>query len=111
MTAYRNTTKGARAIHLTNGGHVLVEPGATAEVKDSSIKRIAPGIVKDEGDAVSEPPAELVEKVKAKSAEADAAADENAELTALREEYRAKVGKQAFNGWDAAKLREKIGAA
>ena len=33
------------------------------------------------------------------------------DLTALRAEYEAKVGKRPFMGWDAAKLREKIAAA
>jgi hypothetical protein len=32
-------------------------------------------------------------------------------LTALRAEYREKLGKNPFNGWDAATLREKIAAA
>lgn len=38
-----------------------------------------------------------------KSAEGD--------LTALRAEYLEKIGKRAFNGWDADTLREKIAAA
>ena len=33
------------------------------------------------------------------------------DLKALRAEYREVVGKQAFNGWDAATLREKMKAA
>jgi hypothetical protein len=33
------------------------------------------------------------------------------DLTALRAEYREKLGKNPFNGWDAATLREKIAAA
>lgn len=33
------------------------------------------------------------------------------ELTALRAEYQAAVGKRAYHGWDAATLREKISAA
>lgn len=33
------------------------------------------------------------------------------DLTALRAEYFAKLGKRPFNGWDAATLREKIAAA
>jgi hypothetical protein len=33
------------------------------------------------------------------------------DLPALRAEYRAKVGRNPFNGWDAATLREKIAGA
>ena len=33
------------------------------------------------------------------------------DLAALRDEYREKLGKNPFNGWDAATLREKIAAA
>lgn len=33
------------------------------------------------------------------------------DLTALRTEYHEKLGKRAFNGWDAATLREKIANA
>lgn len=33
------------------------------------------------------------------------------DLTALRAEYKEIFGKNAFNGWDAAKLREKIAEA
>lgn len=33
------------------------------------------------------------------------------DIAALREEYRALVGKKPFGGWDAAKLREKIAGA
>lgn len=33
------------------------------------------------------------------------------ELAALRAEYAEKLGKKPFNGWDAAKLREKIAEA
>lgn len=43
--------------------------------------------------------------------EEDAEAAAAAELAALRAEYQTKVGKRAFNGWDASTLREKIAAA
>jgi len=33
------------------------------------------------------------------------------DLTALRAQYHAKVGKRPFNGWDAATLQAKIAAA
>lgn len=33
------------------------------------------------------------------------------DIRALRDEYFAKFGKRAFNGWSADVLREKIGAA
>lgn len=33
------------------------------------------------------------------------------DLTALRAEYQAKMGKRPFNGWDAATLRGKIASA
>jgi hypothetical protein len=33
------------------------------------------------------------------------------DLASLRAEYREKLGKNPFNGWDAATLREKIDAA
>jgi hypothetical protein len=33
------------------------------------------------------------------------------DLTALRAEYREKLGRNPFNGWDAATLREKIAGA
>lgn len=33
------------------------------------------------------------------------------DLTALRAEYEAKLGKRPFMGWDAESLREKIAAA
>jgi len=33
------------------------------------------------------------------------------DLPALRAEYREKLGKNPFNGWDAPTLREKIAAA
>lgn len=34
---------------------------------------------------------------------------EDDELTALRAEYKAKMGKQAYHGWDEATIREKMG--
>jgi hypothetical protein len=33
------------------------------------------------------------------------------DMTALRAEYEAKLGKRPFNGWDAAALRQKIADA
>lgn len=33
------------------------------------------------------------------------------DLSAMREEYEAKVGKRPYHGWDTATLREKIAAA
>lgn len=44
--AYRNDTPGARAIHLTHGGYVLVEPGATLALDPAKVLRVGPGIVK-----------------------------------------------------------------
>lgn len=101
--AYRNTTKGARAIHFHNGTHVLVEPGATVEADPDKVARLAPGLVYAKGDL---PP--VPKDVAAKAKKGAGGADE---LQDLRAEYKAKTGKNAFNGWDAATLREKIGAA
>ena len=36
--------------------------------------------------------------------------DDGDDLTALRAEYQAKVGKKPFHGWGAETLREKIAA-
>lgn len=118
MSVYRNTTQGARAIHLTNGGYVLVEAGATAEVADGAVRRLGPGIMKDKGD-VPDVPADLAAKVKQPdpldhdddgkkggSKPQPATGD----LKALRAEYKKATGKNPFNGWNAATLREKIGA-
>jgi hypothetical protein len=33
------------------------------------------------------------------------------DMTVLRAEYEAKLGKRPFNGWDAAALRQKIADA
>ncbi|WP_343347638.1 hypothetical protein WJT74_05130 [Sphingomicrobium sp. XHP0239] len=33
------------------------------------------------------------------------------DLTTLRAEYKAKIGKQAYHGWDAATLRAKMAEA
>lgn len=63
MATYRNSTKGARAIHLTNGTYVLVEPGATHTVEDAKISRLAPGFVRAKKGDLPDPPAGLVEKV------------------------------------------------
>lgn len=63
MTTYRNSTKGARAVHFTNGTHKLVEPGALVTVEDGRVKRLAPGFVKAKKGDLPDPPAELVEKV------------------------------------------------
>lgn len=103
--AYHNPTKGARAIHLTNGTHVLVEPGATADIDEAKVRRLAPGLVKAKNKLPPVPKdlAAKVEKPKKVSA-----ADE---IKALRAEYEAKLGKKPFNGWKAAALREKIAAA
>lgn len=43
--------------------------------------------------------------------EGGSAAPTGEDLPALRAEYREKLGKNPFNGWDAATLREKIAAA
>jgi hypothetical protein len=45
MAEYRNDSKGARAVHLNTGNHVLVEPGATVTVESHRVKRLAPGLV------------------------------------------------------------------
>lgn len=101
--AYRNDTKGARAIHLTNGAHVLLEPGAVHAINPAKVSRLAPGIVEcDDPDEPGKVPASLAKRV------SKATADER---PALRAEYKAVTGKKAFGGWDAATLREKIAAA
>lgn len=61
--AYRNETKGARAIHLLSGARILVEPGATADVDESKVKRLAPGLVKSKKGGLPKPPADLAAKV------------------------------------------------
>jgi hypothetical protein len=50
---------------------------------------------------------------RAKIAQADAPTPSSTgdDLAALRAEYREKLSKNPFNGWDAATLREKIAAA
>jgi hypothetical protein len=63
MATYLNSTKGARAVHLTNGGHVLVDAGATLTIDESKIKSLAPGLVKSKKGDLPDPPADLVEKV------------------------------------------------
>jgi hypothetical protein len=67
MAAYRNDTKGARAIHLHTGNHVLVEAGATVEVESYRVKRLAPGIVVAKSDKLSKPPAKAVAAVAGKA--------------------------------------------
>ena len=62
---YRNTTKGARAIHLTNGTHKLVEPGCTVQVEPGKVSRLAPGLVEcdDPSSEVPPVPDELAEAI------------------------------------------------
>jgi hypothetical protein len=98
--AYRNDTQGARAIHLTNGTHVLLEPGAVLSINPAKVRRVAPGIVQGDDPDTPPIPKDLAKKVK-----------KTDNVKALREEYKKKLGKNAFGGWDAATLREKIAAA
>jgi len=63
--AYRNETKGARAIHLTNGGIQLVEPGAVAVVSPSRVRRLAPGLVQCKDPELPDVPDELKAEVSA----------------------------------------------
>lgn len=107
MATYKNTSAGARAIHLTTGSYVLVEAGRTIEVDSEKVRRLAPDIVEADGE-VAEAPASLKKKA-AKVGKAPKAPANP--LTALRREYKAKLGKNPSPGWDAATLREKIGAA
>lgn len=60
---YYNTTKGARAVHFTNGTHKLVEPGATFSTDPSKVKRLAPGLVLAKKGDLPDPPAGLVQQV------------------------------------------------
>lgn len=114
--AYRNDTNGARAIHLTTGSYVLVEAGATSDIDEGKVRRLAPGLVKVKNELPPVP--KDLAKAAAKmdhdgiggpggSRKQPATVD----IKALRAEYKAKIGKGPFNGWDAATLREKIDAA
>lgn len=108
--AYRNETKGARAIHLTNGTYVLVEPGATAEIDASRVKRLAPGLVKAKSN-LPPVPADLEKKAKTVGADKGAKKPAAGALTDLRREYKAKLGKNPSPAWDADTLKAKIAAA
>lgn len=99
--AYHNPTQGARAIHFHTGNYQLVEAGATVEVDPARVKRLAPGLVVAEN-KLPKVPKKLAEKAKG---------DGGDDLKALRAEYKAKLGKNPFNGWSAAELQEKIAAA
>lgn len=101
--AFRNDTPGARAIHLLSGRHVLVEPGETADIPRHRVKRLAPGLVEIDPE-VPPVPKEIVAKAKRAGKGPD-------DINALRAEYKAKLGKSPFNGWNAATLKEKIAAA
>ena len=104
--SYHNPSSGARAIHLTNGGYVLVEPGATVDIHPDKVRRLAPDLVK--ADTVPNPPKSL----KAKAAKVGKAkADKAPTLTDLRKAYKAKLGKNPSPAWDAATLEAKIAAA
>lgn len=114
MATYLNETKGARAIHLRTGNHILMEAGASVEVEGYRVTRLAPGIVCTKADPkLAKAPAKAVKAVsggkKAKASKAKAPA--NPDLTKARAEYKAKFGKQGSPRWDAATLREKIAAA
>ena len=61
--AYRNDTKGARAIHLTNGTHLLVEPGAVAVVSAGRVRRLAPGLIEVDDPELPPVPDDLKEAV------------------------------------------------
>jgi hypothetical protein len=115
MAYYRNTTQGARAIHLTNGTTKLVEPGATASVAEDKVARLAPGLVEcdDPSSEVPELPEDLAERFDHDGDKKPGGSKKQSgdDLPALRAEYKAKLGKAPFNGWDAATLREKIAAA
>lgn len=63
MASFRNDTKGARAIHLTGGGHVLVEPGDTLTLSDARVLRVAPGLVATTDPDLPPPPPDLKEAV------------------------------------------------
>lgn len=63
--AYRNDTKGARPIHLTGGGHVLVEPGETVSIPAHRVLRLGPGIVEAEDPDLGPVPEDLKEAVTA----------------------------------------------
>lgn len=106
--AYRNETKGARAIHLTNGTYVLVEPGATADIEAGRVKRLAPGLVLADSE-VPPIPKDLAKKAKAAGGKAKQPA--HTELGTARAEYKAKFGKQPGPRWSVATIREKIAAA
>lgn len=107
--AYLNSTKGARAIHLTNGTYVLVEPGATADIDPARVRRVAPGIVRAKS-TVPPVPADVAKKAKAKVGKA-AAKPAKSELAAARADYKAKFGKQPGPRMTADAIREKIASA
>jgi hypothetical protein len=104
--SYRNTTKGARAIHLTNGGYVLVEAGATADIPEGKVRRLGPGLVLADSE-IPPLPKDLAKKAKATGAKAPA----KSELATARGEYKARFGKQPGPRWSVAEIREKIAAA
>lgn len=117
MACYRNASKGARPIHLTNGSYLLVEAGATVDVAEGKVRRLGPDIVLAEND-VPPVPADVAKKAKAALDHDDNGKPGGSkkqpatgDIKALRAEYEKKLGKKPFNGWDIATLREKIGAA
>jgi hypothetical protein len=94
-------------------------PGDVFTARDRDVRvleAIGKAEVKRERVAVPPPPRRVKDKIHpldhdsngVKGGSTSAGGDE---LKALREQYREVIGKQAFNGWDADTLRQKIADA
>lgn len=118
MACYRNDAFGARTIRKRDRSVLLVEPGETVMVQACDVARLAPDIVKvsDEGE-MPDVPDDLAAAVKAFDHDGDGrpggskAATPSPDLKGLRAQYRAKMGKNPFSGWDATELKRRMGDA
>lgn len=101
MIALKPFTYATRALRAGQG--FITKTDRDARI----LSAIGKATVQRDAGKIAPPPAALAKKIKAAVQTEPATED----MAALRAEYKAATGKNAFNGWDATELRARIKAS
>lgn len=101
MIALKPFTYATRALRAGQG--FITKTDRDARI----LEAIGKATRKRDAGKIDPPPPALAKKIKA-AVQAEPAAES---MAALRAEYKAATGKNAFNGWDAEELRSRIAKA